>query len=114
MLIKIKNLSDAAVRDIHALGNYKPYEKYDKRNDLKLAYIFNCLATFKIDYAFNRNDKHFTILTRSIKEPGKIQATYGYYAKDGEMILCNDLQFSETGDMTGGDFPSGIYQLMEV
>ena len=115
MTYKIKNLHDAALKDLHSLGHYKPYERQAERNKAILSYLFNATMSGNIKGFYLVSDKDFKAVHRSTKEAGKVQLSSGCY-RGGVLLPCYDVQYSNAEEFTTGykaEMPSGIYKIID-
>lgn len=115
MRFKIKNLHDAALKDLHSIGKYKPYETQAKRNKIILSYLFNSTMNGTIKGFYLVSDRDFKAVHRSTKEAGKIQLSSGCFM-DGVLLPCYDVQYTNAEEFTTGykaEMPSGIYKVID-
>ncbi len=85
MEFKIKDMSDAACKNIRSIGKYKPYKKYKNRNHALMRTAYNKLVAGEIDAIVFDNGKHFNCITRSTRDGVLVQHSYGFY-RDGEFF----------------------------
>lgn len=115
--IRIKNLESATIKMFHSKNfEYKNLDKYDKRNDLIMTFVFDGLMARRFDYVSLQDQKAIRIYTRSIKEPEAVQMTSGVYFGDTE-VLNYDRQYKNAAELIKDGYTSGVYSigyLMEV
>lgn len=105
---RIKDLCDAAKKDLHSRGRYKPYRKYDRRNDIIMGNLFKRTLKGEIDGFYLVSEKTFRAWHKSTKEENAVQHTFGFY-RDGEIILNGDTQIKSVEDFLREGYPHGIY-----
>ncbi len=109
MKYRIKDLHDAAVRNLKSHGGYRRYDVLSDRNDLIIANLFNRTMAGAIKGFYLHSESVFHAYTRSTKEAGRIQYSYGFY-RDGELIPCGDVQMETAKDLIREGYSSGIYE----
>ena len=109
----MKNLHDAACRNIRSLGKYKPYEKYSDRNDLIMRKLFNDLVDGKIDTINHVDDTFFKCYHRSTREGHLVQLSAGFY-RNGELIPDYHVNIDSFEDLLREGYPSGIWEIRKV
>ena len=121
MIFKIKNLHDAALKNLHSGGNYKPYDRQDARNKATARHFYRltevgAIKGFYLESEPDENGyKAFRAYHRSPKESGHIQLSVGWI-KNGELIPTYDIQYSSVDDFTSpykSEMHSGIYKTIE-
>lgn len=110
MEVRIKNLHDAAVRNLRSMGRYQKFEEYNDKNHAIMNRLFNDLCEGKISYIHLKNDTMFRCYHRSTRDGVKVQLSCGFY-KDGELIPTNHVNINSFYDFTKEGFSSGIYEV---
>lgn len=108
---RIKDLHDAAVKDLHSLGHYKTYERNSRKNDAIMSELFNRTKSGMIKGFYLISDTELKAYHRSTKEAGKIQLSSGFY-RNGELIPCYDSQLETATDMIREGYTKGLYQII--
>ncbi len=109
-VVRLKNLHDAACRNIRCMGMYKEYEKADNRNKAILEEVFNRLIREEYNYFALISNESFKCYTRSPKNDNCIQLSAGFY-KNGELYPTYDRQFFSAEEMISEGCQSGIYKV---
>lgn len=109
-VVKLKNLHDAACRNIRSMGKYKEYDKANSKNDAILEEVFNRLMRGEYNYFALMSNESFKCYTRSPKNDNCIQLSAGFY-KNGKLYPTYDRQFFTVEDMIGEGYQSGLYQI---
>ncbi len=109
MLVRLKNLQDAACRNIRSIGNFPDYEKYSERNDLIMKRLFQDLVDGKVDFVNHVDETYFKCYHRSPRENVLIQLSCGYW-KNGELIPCNHVNINSFDDLLDEGYPTGIWE----
>lgn len=107
MRFRLKNLRDAALRDLKR--GYPDYEKYSDREKIMLTRAFNDTMNGTINGFYYISDKQFKFIHRSTKQAGCLQLSAGFY-DNGVLIPCYDLQLKTAADLIREGMPSGWYQ----
>ena len=112
MIIRLKNLHDAACRDIRSLGHYPKYDKYSDRNDMIMKRLFNELMDGKIKVVAFKDPEHkdFKCYHKSVKKENSVQLSSGFF-KNGEFYPTYDVQFTSFNEMAREGWPSGIWEI---
>jgi hypothetical protein len=111
MEVRLKNLHDAACRNIRCIGKYKPYEKYSDRNDLIMKRLLNELIAGEIDIISLKDSERFECLTRSPREGVLVQLSVGWW-KDGNVDPSYHVNINSFEDLSREGFPSGIWEII--
>lgn len=109
-VVKLKNLHDAACRNIRSIGKYKGYDKGSNKNKAILEEVFNRLMNEEYNYFSLISDESFKCYTRSPKNDNCIQLSVGFY-KNGILYPTYDRQFFTAKDMIEEGYQSGLYQV---
>ena len=121
MTFKIKNLHDAALKDLHSGGHYKPYDRQNARNEAIDRHLYRLTANGAIKgfYLDSQPDENgyqaFRAYHRSPKNPGQIQLSVGWI-KNGELIPTYDIQYASPEDFTSPykrEMHAGIYKIID-
>ncbi len=112
MVVRLKNLHDAACRNIRSLGKYEDYDKFSERNDAIMKRLFAELMDGKVKIvAFNDPDKKvFKCYHKSVKESGCVQLSSGFY-KNGEFYPTYDIQMPDFEKMKDEGWPTGVWEV---
>ena len=96
MIVRLKNLHDASVRNIRSLGRYDKYDKFSDRNDAIMKRLFDELMNGKIKVVAFKDPakKDFKCYHKSVKERGCVQLSSGFY-KNGELYPTYDIQMPD-------------------
>lgn len=109
-VIKLKNLHDAACRNIRCIGKYKGYDRGNNRNKAILEEVFNRLMREEYSYFALISDTSFKCYTRSPRNDNCIQLSAGFY-KNGVLYPTYDRQFFSAEDMIDEGYQSGYYKI---
>ena len=112
--VRLKNLADAAGRNIRSLGKYEPYEKYSDRNDAIMRRLLDELIRGDIDYINHVDDVYFKCIHRSTRDGIAVQMSVGYYNKKGELIPCSHANINNFKDLRDEGYPSGIWEAVKI
>lgn len=107
MQFRLKNLRDAALRDLKR--GYPKYNLYSEREKIIIKRFFNDTMTGSIKGFYFVSDKTFKAIHKSPKKDGCLQLSVGFY-DNGELIPCYDIQMSAPEDLIREGLPSGWYQ----
>nr|WP_297765784.1 hypothetical protein [uncultured Butyrivibrio sp.] len=112
MLVRLKNLHDAACRDIRTLGRYPKYEKYSARNDALMKRIFTGLMEGRITVVAYKDPerKDFKCYHKSVKEVNSVQLSSGFF-KDGNLYPTYDVQLLSFEEMQREGWPEGVWEV---
>ena len=113
MEIRLKNLHDAACRNIRSIGKYKPYEKVSERNDLIMKRLLDELIEGKIDTVTLKDDEIFQCLHRSPRDGVLIQLSVGRW-KDGNVDPSYHVNINSIKDLYDEGYPTGIWEIRKV
>ncbi len=108
MEIRLKNLHDAACRNIRSIGKYKPFDKFHDRNNIIMETLFNQLIDGNIDFIALKDDTYFKCIHRSTRGY-KAQFSIGYY-DNGKLIPQSHTNLNTFEDLRSEGFPSGIWE----
>ena len=109
MEVRLKNLHDAACRNIRSIGKYKPYEKFSDRNDLIMKRLLSELIDGKCDYVTLKDSERFICLHRSPREGVLVQLSVGWW-KDGNVDPSYHTNINSFDDLRREGFPEGVYR----
>ncbi len=112
MLIRIKDLQKAAEKDLRT-GNYKPYERDMKKNELKMKSMYDHLVAGKIDMFMSSGDKSVVCCHRSTREGVLVQYSYGRII-NGVFSPSGHVNIRSFKDLLDEDYPSGIWETIKV
>ncbi len=112
MEVRLKNLRDAAGKDLHSIGKYKPYRKFSKRNHLIMERLFNDLVDGKVDYISHKSESSFKCICRSTRGY-KAQLSVGFY-RDGVLIPEYHINLDSYADLRYEGYPDGIWEYGKV
>lgn len=113
MEVRIKNLHDAACRNIRSIGKYKPYEKFSDRNDMVMKRLLNELIEGNIDSITLKDDKAFHCLHRSPRAGVLVQLSVGWW-KDGNIDPSYHVNINSFEDLRKEGYPSGVWETRKV
>ena len=113
MDFKIKNLSDAAAKNIRSIGKYKNYDKYKKRNHILMEDVYNTLIFNEIDYIVHDDGKFFHCIHRSNRDDVLVQHSHGVY-KNGELLATYHDNINSFDDLKNKGYTSGIWSAVKV
>ena len=108
MELRLKNLHDAACRNIRCIGKYKPYEKYHDRNNLIMERLLSELISGRIDYVNLKDDEQFYCLHRSPREGVAAQLSVGWW-KNGNVDPSYHVNINSFDDLYREGYPSGVW-----
>lgn len=109
MMVRLKNLHDAACRNIRSLGKFSDYEKYSDRNDAIMTRLFNELVEKKIDGIRYVDDTYFKYYHRSTREGVLVQYSEGFYKK-GKLYPCCHANLNSPKDLLKEGYPTGWWE----
>ena len=109
MIVRFKNLHDAACRNIRSIGKYKPYEKFSERNDLIMKRFYNDLVDGKIDAINHVDDTYFKCYHRSTRPGHLVQLSVGFY-KNGELYPTYHVNIDSFEDLLREGYPQGLWE----
>ncbi len=113
MEYRLKNLHDAACRNIRSIGKYKPYEKFSDRNDLIMKRLLNELIEGKIDTITLKDNEEFKCLHRSPREGVLVQLSVGWW-RNGALSPSYHVNINSFDDLAKEGYPSGIWETRKV
>ena len=109
MEFKIRNLSDASVKNIRSIGKYKKWEKYHNRNLILMKNAYNKLVTGEVDWVYLVSDEKFACLHRSVRDGVLVQFSHGWI-RNGKLIPTYHDDINSFEDLQNEGFSSGIWQ----
>ena len=112
MEFKIKNLHDAACRNIRSMGKYKNFDKFHDRNQIKMKTAYVMLLSGRVDYIYLVSDNRLDCLHRSPREGVDIQFSHGW-VKDGKVIPTYHDDLNSFEELSKEGFPSGIWRAVK-
>ena len=113
MVIRFKNLHDAACRNIRSIGRYKPYEKYSERNDLLMKRFYNELVHGKIDAINYIDEVYYKCYHRSTREGVLVQLSIGYW-NEGNLIPQCHVDIRNFNELLDEGYPSGYWEVVKA
>lgn len=109
MEVRIKNLHDAACRNLRSMGKYKKFDEFNDKNHAIMGRLFNDLCDGKINYFYLKDDVMFRCYHRSTRDGVKIQLSCGFY-RDGKLLPTNHVNINSFDDLRKEGYTSGIYE----
>ena len=109
MEVRLKHLHDAAKKDLHSKGKYKPYDRFNKRNHLIMERLFSDLTERKIDFIAYKSKSSFKCIHRSTRGH-KAQLSVGFYREDGVIVPEYHINLDCYADLRYEGYPDGIWE----
>ena len=113
MEYRLKNLHDAACRNIRSIGKYKPYEKHSERNNIIMKKLLDELISGKVDSIVLKDEQTFQCLHRSPRDGVLVQLSVGRW-KNGNVDPSYHVNINSFDDLRREGFPSGIWETRKV
>ncbi len=111
--VRLKNLHDAACRNIRSIGKYKPYEKFSDRNNLIMERFLKELIDGHIDVITLKDDEQFYAIHRSPREGVLAQLSVGRW-KDGNVDPSYHVNINSFKDLRSEGYPTGIWEIRKA
>lgn len=113
MEVRLKNLHDAACRNIRSIGKYKPYEKYNDRNNSIMKRLLLELIEGKIDSVTLKDSEKFECLHRSSREGVLVQLSVGWW-RNGKLSPSYHVNINSFEDLSREGYPTGIWEISKM
>lgn len=94
-------------------GDFSAAEAIQAENDKTAISIYDAMIGGEIPGVYRVEEDRFMAYTMSARHEHCIQCTFGYYAKDGELIFTTHQDIFNEKDMTECKC-SGIFRVIEI
>ncbi len=108
MEYRLKGLSDAACKNIRAIGKYKPYERNSDRNDCIMQLLLKKLTKKEINSIRLKDDEKFIFIHRSTRPGIMIQYSVGWIKK-GIVEPSYHVNVNSFSDLKREGYPTGVW-----